>query len=113
MRVPLDVEKLDKWKFAKEEKEETVFSFLSQAGFKLINTRGSHRTYEHSSLGKCASLFPDHLSASLKSGRLIVISHKGRIPRYVLKRIVEACEDIEEYERLEAMRGGLHHDKKY
>jgi predicted RNA binding protein YcfA (HicA-like mRNA interferase family) len=111
--LPFDKRKLDKWRSAVEEKDEEVFSFLSGAGFKLVNNRGSHYTYAHHVLGKYADLFPQNLSESLRSGRLIVIFHNGRVMKYVLKRIVEACERIEEYEELEAKRGGLRHDKKH
>lgn len=48
----------------------------------------------------------------LKSGRLVVVVQNGAVKGYILKRIIEACEYILEYEELERKRGGINHDKK-
>ena len=99
---------LNKWKTAVEEREDVVFSFLSRYGFKRIKNRGSHYTFEHPSLAKCVSRFPSHIQeTSLKSGRLVIATTGGqKVKGYMLRRIIEACEYIEEYEDLERKKGG-------
>lgn len=108
--LPFDAEMLEKWRNAQYERDDVVFNFLLRSSFKLVNTRGSHRTYEHPALARLASFTKGKgyiKEQSLESGRLVVISCKGKIKDYVLKRIVLACEYIEEYEALEAKHGGL------
>lgn len=113
--MPDDIKFLAKWRTAKEERADVVFAFLARIGFSLSNERGSHFTYEHVSLAKVVSLTNKHDYISdpcLKSGRLVVVVQNGAVKGYILKRIIEACEYILEYEELERKRGGINHDKK-
>lgn len=106
---------LDKWSEAAEEDAKVVGSFLLRNGFELKNTRGSHHTYDHPLLKECVRKFPDYFkNTALLSGRLIVIYHKGKCKSYILKRIVEACRVIQEFNELLIKHGGgINCDKKH
>ena len=104
MSLPFDKKCLDKWRSAKEERQETVLLFLTKNGFIHKNTKGSHFTFVHPLLSEVVRAFPAYASELLKTGILTVVCHDNKVYAPYLKRIVSACELIEEYEALLASK---------
>jgi predicted RNA binding protein YcfA (HicA-like mRNA interferase family) len=91
-------EYLNKWLSATEERQEVVIKFLENSGFAFVNSKGSHFTFKHPSLGEVVSLLPAYAPFALKSGVLVVVCRNKKVYAPYLKRIVEACNLIDEYE---------------
>jgi predicted RNA binding protein YcfA (HicA-like mRNA interferase family) len=99
--LPFDKKILNKWRSKKDERQDVILRFLNDNGFSLTNTEGSHFTFKHPKLGEVVSLFPGYAHEALKSGVLVVVIHDNKVYSPYLKRIVKACELIEEYETVE------------
>lgn len=96
--MPFDKKTLDKWETAKDEKQKTVLAFLEKSGFTLTNIKGSHFTFKHPALGEVVASYPSYARVELRSGVLVVVCHDNKVYAPYLRRIVQACQLIDEYE---------------
>lgn len=93
---------LNSWEHANEAAWNTVESKLSYYGFiKLSKGSGSHMQYGHPILKQMIAKYPNWQSIKDKygpGGQISVIRAGNKVKGYVLRRILDAIRDIEEYE---------------
>lgn len=110
--MPFDKNSLEKWRTAKEERQKTALLFLEKNGFILENVKGSHFTFKHPLLSEIVRTFPGYAHELLKTGILTIVCHDNKVYAPYLKRIVSACELMEEYEAVRAAKGESENDEK-
>lgn len=96
---------LQKWERATSETWETVEAVLKRNGFiEKGKSDGSHHSFVHPALAHLVKKFPRAaiIAPYGPDGRIEIICHHGQtVPGYILERILDALQIIDDYYRLE------------